>query len=87
MSPSSICLRPRKNTDIRIILRGLVMSEIKFIRLPQVKERTGLSRSTIYLMMKNGQFPKPIKIVGKSVAWVDRDVTDWQMKRLSGVQA
>jgi prophage regulatory protein len=64
-----------------------ISGDIKFLRLPQVKERTGLSRSTIYLMMKNGQFPKPIKIVGKSVAWVDRDVTDWQMQRLSGVQA
>lgn len=63
-----------------------ISGDLKFLRLPQVKERTGLSRSTIYLMMKNDQFPKPIKIVGKSVAWVDRDITDWQIKCLSNAQ-
>lgn len=63
-----------------------ILEDIKFIRLPQVKERTGLSRSTIYLMMKNGQFPKPIKLVGKSVAWIDREIAEWQLERISGVK-
>ncbi len=34
------------------------------LRLPQVKDRTGLSRSTIYLRMANNEFPSPISLGG-----------------------
>ena len=36
--------------------------EMKILRLPQVKEITGLSRSTIYLHMSEGSFPKKIDL-------------------------
>ena len=47
------------------------------LRLPQVRERVGLSRSTIYARVANGTFPAPIHIGGNAVAWVDSDVDDW----------
>ena len=47
------------------------------LRLPQVKARTGLSRSTIYLRVKNQEFPKPISLGGRAVGWPEEDVQNW----------
>lgn len=47
------------------------------LRLPAVKARTGLSRSTIYLRISEGQFPKPISLGGRAVGWVEMEITDW----------
>ena len=47
------------------------------LRLPTVKERTGLSRSTIYLRISEGSFPKPIALGGRAVGWVEAEINDW----------
>ncbi len=49
----------------------------KIIRLSEVKLRTGLSRSTIYLRMSKGLFPQSISLGGRAVGWVERDVDFW----------
>jgi len=48
-----------------------------FLRLPSVKARTGLSRSSIYLRIKQGTFPKPIPLGGRAVAWQEFEINDW----------
>jgi hypothetical protein len=40
------------------------------LRLPAVKTRTGLSRSTIYLRVSQGTFPKPVSLGGRAVGWL-----------------
>ena len=55
----------------------------RFIRRPAVENRTGLSRSTIYLLMQTGQFPKPVRIGGRAVAWPEADVEAWLNARLA----
>lgn len=47
------------------------------LRLPAVKARTGLSRSTIYLRISEGSFPKPISLGGRAVGWIEVEVNDW----------
>lgn len=49
----------------------------KILRLPEVKLITGLSRSTIYLMMKKGVFPKNIILGARAVGWVESDLSLW----------
>ena len=49
----------------------------KILRLPNVKARTGLSRSTIYLRISQNQFPKPIPLGGRAVGWLDSDIESW----------
>jgi prophage regulatory protein len=49
----------------------------KIIRLPQVRERTGLSTSTIYSMMAKGLFPKQVQLGAHSVGWVDIEIDDF----------
>ena len=47
------------------------------LRLPSVKERTGLSRSTIYALVSKGRFPKQIKLGERAVGWLENDINDW----------
>lgn len=52
------------------------------LRLPIVKQRTGLSRSTIYLRMADGCFPKPVSLGGRAVGWVEAEVDDWLRQQI-----
>ena len=47
------------------------------LRLPVVKKRTGLSRSTIYLRISNNEFPAPISLGGRAVGWLESDINEW----------
>jgi prophage regulatory protein len=49
----------------------------KILRLPETKGVTGLSRSTIYLRMANGEFPKSISLGGRAVGWLEEDIQHW----------
>ncbi|MDO8954587.1 MAG: AlpA family transcriptional regulator [Gammaproteobacteria bacterium] len=53
------------------------MSDI-YHRLPAVKKITGLARTTIYELIKTGEFPKPIQISHRGVAWSEIELVDWQ---------
>ena len=55
----------------------------RFLRLPDVRAKVGLSRSTIYLRMSRGQFPKTVKLGERSVAWIDSDIDDWIEQRIN----
>ena len=50
---------------------------VNLIRRPEVEARTGLSRSTLYDWMKRGDFPLPLKLGTRIVAWRESDVADW----------
>ena len=52
------------------------------LRLPTVKTRTGLSRSTIYLRISRGEFPDSISLGGRAVGWVEKDINDWLDQRI-----
>jgi len=50
----------------------------KIIRLPEVKNKTGLSRSSIYLRMSNGEFPLSISLGGsRAIGWLESDIEQW----------
>lgn len=53
------------------------VNEARILRLPQVKERTNLSRSTIYSLIKVGQFKAPIALGARAVGWLESDVSDF----------
>lgn len=55
----------------------------KFLRLNDIKNITGLSRSTIYLMIKNGDFPNSVKIGARAVGWIDSDLQSWIESRIA----
>jgi prophage regulatory protein len=49
----------------------------RLIRIKDVMDRTGLARSTVYKYISLGQFPQPIKLGTRAVAWVEREVEAW----------
>jgi len=56
--------------------------EQMILRLPKVKAITGLSRSTIYLRMSEGKFPKHISLGSRAVGWLKSEVSDWMDQRI-----
>ncbi|PWI32151.1 transcriptional regulator [Vibrio albus] len=49
----------------------------RLIRKEEVIKLTGLSKSSIYDRMNAGKFPKSVPLGGRSVAWVESEVTLW----------
>jgi prophage regulatory protein len=58
----------------------------KIIRLPQVKERTGLCRTAIYSAIQDGTFPKQIPIGARAVGWDDSEVDTWVDKKIQAAK-
>lgn len=54
----------------------------RILRLPDVKSRTGLSRSTIYLRLATGDFPRPVRLGARSIGFVEAEVDDWISDRI-----
>jgi len=54
------------------------------LRLPAIKTSTGLSRSTIYLRIAQGVFPKPVSLGGRAVGWPESEVASLNAARISG---
>jgi len=47
------------------------------LRLPVIKARTGLSRSTIYLRIAQKTFPEPVCLGGRAVGWIEDEIEAW----------
>jgi len=47
------------------------------LRLPAVKARCGLSRSTIYQRVSDGNFPKPVNLGARAVGWLEAEIDAW----------
>jgi prophage regulatory protein len=62
-------------------------TETRILRLQQLKERTGLSRSTLYSLIKVGQFPAPIQLGARAVGWLSTDVESWIASRIKASKA
>ena len=57
--------------------------QVRFLRLPEVLARTGLSRSTIYVRLEQGCFPQPVSLGGRAVGWIEAEVDEWIRERIA----
>ncbi len=55
------------------------------LRLPAVKAESGASRSTIYLRIQQGLWPKPVRLGPRSVGWPADEVAAINAARISGM--
>ena len=53
----------------------------KILKLPDVMEATGLSRSSIYAFIGKNTFPKPIPLGVRAVGWLQSEVDQWVENR------
>ena len=90
--PSTTIARERNATNTRRVVvpsADLVASRIerlqsvplKFLRFRAVRDRTGLSRSTIWRLERNGEFPKHRRISANAVGWLEQEVNEWVLTR------
>jgi prophage regulatory protein len=52
-------------------------TQIRIDRIESVSERTGLPKPSIYRLMKNGQFPKSVKLSARASGWRSSDIDAW----------
>jgi prophage regulatory protein len=57
------------------------LADDSYLRFPQVKARTGLSRTTIHRLIKAGEFPAPKSLGVRAVGWKVSAVKDWCASR------
>lgn len=58
------------------------------LRMPALVEKTGLARSTLYLLIQRGEFPAPRKITNsRTSGWDSLEVQAWIDARLGGASA
>jgi prophage regulatory protein len=75
--PSEETLRVAQSLD-RVL-------SLKLLRFPAVRERTGLSRSTIWRLERHGDFPRHRRISANVVAWVEEEVMSWIHSKIGDI--
>jgi len=53
-----------------------------FLRIDAVKAKTGLSTSSIYALIQDNKFPKPVPLSERRVAWLQSEVELWMAGRI-----
>ena len=69
--------RSEDTTSIKTTMEKCMAESKRFIRLPEVLQRTGFSKAWIYRMIKDKSFPSPIKTGSRSIAFIESEVDQW----------
>jgi prophage regulatory protein len=78
------------NTCVESLLPGATEPEtdsaggdlIELIRLATVMRATAISRPQVYALMRQGRFPKSVKL-GRATAWVRKEINEWVQRRIA----
>ena len=62
-------------------LTPAVSRPIRVLRFDAVRDRTGLSRSTIWRLERRGLFPRHRQISSNAVGWIEGELNDWIRSR------
>jgi len=66
----------------KAVLSDTRRSAQSILRLPVVKARTGLSRSSIYAMVAEGEFPAQIPIGKRAIGFIESEIDAWIASRI-----
>lgn len=56
---------------------------LRAVRKPEVLSRCGIANTHLYRLIKDGKFPKPIKITDRLVAWNEAEIDAWLAEKFS----
>ena len=74
---------PRSPIFIRKIFMNEKMPQAeRFIKLPEVMNKTGLGRSSIYRKMNTGDFPRSIQLNKNNIVWLESEVNAWMQAQI-----
>jgi prophage regulatory protein len=57
--------------------------EERFLRLPEVVRRVGISRSSVWLWVRQGRFPEPIRVGPRVTCWRQTEIDRWIEARVA----
>ncbi|MGC1299325.1 MAG: AlpA family transcriptional regulator [Alloacidobacterium sp.] len=84
-SSQSIMRKPpysQKPAELNVERASSKLDDVAFLRLPEVKAITGLSKSSLYGLIKEQSFPAPVRLGARAVAWVRSEVRQWAAERV-----
>lgn len=55
----------------------------RILRRSEVESRTGIPESTMYALIAQNMFPKPIRILKRAVGWLEEDINNWIEKKIT----
>jgi prophage regulatory protein len=61
---------------------GVMQESNRFLRIKEVMQKVGLSRSQVYRLIQAGMFPSPFKIGSRVSVWSESLVSEW----MSGIE-
>ena len=50
---------------------------VRLLRLKEVSNQTGLSKSSIYRLIDIGEFPQQVSVTTHSVRWIESEIQEW----------
>jgi prophage regulatory protein len=74
--------RPLKPAERILNWGSSNLEDVSFLRLPEVKAITGLSKSSLYVLIREKSFPAPVRLGSRTVAWVKSEVKQWAADRV-----
>lgn len=74
-------------TNAQVDRRAKEPAEIRFIRIKEVTAICGMSKTTVYEAIKHAGFPKPVRLYGRTTAWVKSEVLHWAQLRKDAFRA
>jgi predicted DNA-binding transcriptional regulator AlpA len=74
--------RSEKPTEANIDDAPGSLDDVTFLRLPEVKAITGLSKTSLYTLIREKSFPAPVRLGPRAVAWVRSEVRRWALERV-----
>ena len=85
--------RPQATRSARSAMGGRPMRErprhekartpTRILRMPEVEARTGLSRSTINVLRRQGRFPQPVRVGARALGWIESEIEEWIRERIA----
>lgn len=58
------------------------VTSTRILRQPDVIARTGLSKSTLYELIRRKQLKAPIKLGARAVGWLESDIDEFLAERI-----
>lgn len=74
--------RSEKSANATLGEGSSTLDDVSFLRLPEVKAITGLSKTSVYALIKERTFPAPVRLGPRAVAWVRSEVRQWALERV-----
>lgn len=70
------------SNDFNTGMETAMTMAVSILRLPAVKARVGLSRSSIYLAVSRAEFPRPVQLGARAVGWLESEIEEWIRERV-----